>query len=60
VVTINQLVEIVEDIAGIKVKRNYNLSAPQGVNGRNSDNTMIQQALAGSRIFLSTRDWKRL
>ena len=43
-VTINQLVEIVEDIAGIKVKRNYNLSAPQGVNGRNSDNTMIQQA----------------
>ena len=43
-VTINELVEIVEDIAGIKVKRNYNLSAPQGVNGRNSDNTMIQQA----------------
>jgi len=43
-VTINQLVDIVEDIAGIKVKRNYNLSAPQGVNGRNSDNTMIQQA----------------
>ena len=43
-VTINQLVEIVEDIAGIKVKRNYNLSAPQGVNGRNSDNTMIQEA----------------
>jgi nucleoside-diphosphate-sugar epimerase len=40
-VTINQLVEIVEDIAGIKVKRNYNLSAPQGVNGRNSDNEMI-------------------
>jgi GDP-D-mannose 3',5'-epimerase len=43
-VTINELVEIVEDIAGIKVKRNYNLSAPQGVNGRNSDNTMIQRA----------------
>ena len=35
---------IVEDIAGIEVKRNYNLSAPQGVNGRNSDNTMIQDA----------------
>jgi len=43
-VTINELVELVEDIAGIKVKRNYNLSAPQGVNGRNSDNTMIQEA----------------
>jgi nucleoside-diphosphate-sugar epimerase len=44
-VTINQLVDIVEDIAGIKVKRNYNLSAPQGVNGRNSDNTKIKQYL---------------
>jgi GDP-D-mannose 3',5'-epimerase len=44
-VTINQLVDIVEGIAGIKVKRNYNLSAPQGVNGRNSDNTKIKQYL---------------
>jgi len=44
-VTINGLVDIVEEIAGIKVKRNYNLSAPQGVNGRNSDNTKIKQYL---------------
>jgi GDP-D-mannose 3',5'-epimerase len=44
-VTINQLVDIVEDIAGVKLKRNYNLSAPKGVNGRNSDNTKIQQEL---------------
>ena len=44
-VTINQLVDIVEDIAGIKVKRNYDLAAPQGVNGRNSDNTMIKERL---------------
>ena len=44
-VTINQLVDIAEDIAGIKLKRNYNLSAPKGVNGRNSDNTLIQQKL---------------
>lgn len=44
-VTINGLVDIVEDIAGIKVKRNYNLSAPQGVNGRNSDNTKIRHYL---------------
>jgi GDP-D-mannose 3',5'-epimerase len=44
-VTINQLVDIVEDIAGVKLKRNYNLDAPRGVNGRNSDNTKIQQEL---------------
>jgi GDP-D-mannose 3',5'-epimerase len=41
-VTINQLVDIAEEIAGIKLKRTYNLSAPKGVNGRNSDNTLIQ------------------
>ncbi len=45
VVTINGLVDIVEEIAGIKLKRRYNLSAPKGVNGRNSDNTRIQAAL---------------
>jgi GDP-D-mannose 3', 5'-epimerase len=44
-VTINQLVDIVEDIAGVKLKRNYNLSAPKGVNGRNSDNTLIVEKL---------------
>lgn len=44
-VTINQLVDIVEDIAGIKLKRTYNLGAPKGVNGRNSDNTLIQEKL---------------
>jgi GDP-D-mannose 3',5'-epimerase len=44
-VTIDQLVDIAEDIAGIKLKRNYNLNAPKGVNGRNSDNTKIQQRL---------------
>lgn len=44
-VTINQLVDIVEDIAGISLKRNYKLNAPKGVNGRNSDNTKIQSVL---------------
>jgi GDP-D-mannose 3', 5'-epimerase len=44
-VTINQLVDIVEDIAGIKLKRTYDLNAPKGVNGRNSDNTMIMDRL---------------
>jgi nucleoside-diphosphate-sugar epimerase len=44
-VSINHLVDIIEDIAGIKVKRNYVLDAPQGVRGRNSDNTLIQKYL---------------
>ena len=44
-VTINQLVDIIQDIAGITVQRNYNLAAPRGVRGRNSDNTLIQQKL---------------
>ncbi|MBX3424813.1 MAG: NAD-dependent epimerase/dehydratase family protein [Pirellulales bacterium] len=43
--TINGLVDIVEEIAGIKLKREYDLSAPKGVNGRNSDNTMILEKL---------------
>src|SRR5881392_2733153 len=42
-VSINQLVDIVEDIAGVKLKRSYNLKAPKGVNGRNSDNTLIRK-----------------
>jgi GDP-D-mannose 3', 5'-epimerase len=44
-VSINQTVDIVEKIAGIKLKRGYNLSAPKGVNGRNSDNTLIRKLL---------------
>ena len=44
-VSINQLVDIVEEIAGIKLKRSYNLKAPKGVNGRNSDNTLIKKYL---------------
>ncbi len=44
-VTINQLVDIVEEIAGVKLERKYNLGAPKGVNGRNSDNTLIQKYL---------------
>jgi GDP-D-mannose 3', 5'-epimerase len=44
-VTINQLVDIVEEIAGLKLKRNHNLNAPKGVNGRNSDNSLIKRHL---------------
>ena len=44
-VSINQLVDIAESFAGIKLNRKYNLNAPRGVNGRNSDNTLILQKL---------------
>jgi nucleoside-diphosphate-sugar epimerase len=40
-VTINQLVDIAEEIAGVSLVRKYKLDAPKGVNGRNSDNTLI-------------------
>ena len=44
-VTINQLVDIAESIAGLKLRRRYDLSAPKGVRGRNSDNALIQSVL---------------
>ena len=44
-VTINQLVDMAEEIASVKLERKYNLNAPKGVNGRNSDNTKIRQYL---------------
>ncbi len=40
-ITINQLVSIVEAAAGITLKRNYKLDAPQGVRGRSSDHTLL-------------------
>lgn len=44
-VTINQLVDIMENIADVTLDRTYDLSAPQGVRGRNSDNTLIKAEL---------------
>jgi nucleoside-diphosphate-sugar epimerase len=44
-VTINHLVDIAEEIAGLKLNRSYDLTAPKGVNGRNSDNTLIKKLL---------------
>lgn len=41
-VTVNQLVSIVEEIAGVQLERAYDLTAPQGVRGRNSDNDRIR------------------
>jgi len=44
-VTINQLVDLVEEIAGVTLERHYDLAAPKGVNGRNSDNTRLRALL---------------
>lgn len=44
-VSINDLVSKVEKIAGVQLKREYDLNAPRGVAGRNSDNTFIKQVL---------------
>lgn len=44
-VTINQLVDLVEEIAGVRLRRRYNLDAPKGVRGRCSDNSLIRQKL---------------
>ena len=44
-VTVDRLVDLVEEIAGVKLQRHYNLQAPKGVNGRNSDNTKIRELL---------------
>jgi len=44
-VSINQLTDIVESIAGHKLKRTYDLDAPKGVRGRNSENTLIKKFL---------------
>lgn len=57
-VTINRLVDIVEGIAGVTLKRRYRLDAPKGVRGRNSDNTLIRQRL-GWAPWISLEDGMR-
>jgi nucleoside-diphosphate-sugar epimerase len=54
-VTINELVDIIEEIAGTKVTRRYMVNAPKGVRGRNSDNTMIRDRL-GWEPSINLRD----
>jgi len=41
-VSVNELVNIVSTIAGVSLSKKYDLNAPKGVNGRNSDNTLIR------------------
>ena len=59
-VSINQLVDIVEDIAGVKLKRSYNLDAPKGVRGRNSDNTYTSSAKLGAVNLAARRHGENL
>ncbi len=54
-VSINQMVDIIEEIAGVTARRKYNLDAPQGVRGRNSDNTLFR-SLYGWEPSISLRD----
>jgi nucleoside-diphosphate-sugar epimerase len=44
-ISINELVDIVAQIAGKRIRKRYNLTAPQGVRGRNSDNTRLRTVL---------------
>lgn len=55
-VSINELVSIIESIAGVTSKRVYKLDAPQGVRGRSSDNTLCREVLDGWEPSTSLRD----
>ena len=44
-VSINELVDLVESIAGVHLERKYILDAPQGVRGRNSDNSLVRSLI---------------
>jgi hypothetical protein len=58
-VSINHLVSLIEDIAGVKLERSYKLDAPRGVAGRNSDNTFIKQVLGWEPHTPLRTGWKR-
>jgi GDP-D-mannose 3', 5'-epimerase len=45
-ISINQLVEMVATIAGKRISKKYDLTKPQGVRGRNSDNTRLRSVLS--------------
>jgi len=59
ITTIIGLADMVEEIAGMKLKYNHNLDAPKGVNGRNSDNTLIRNNSAGPLVSVCVTAWKR-
>lgn len=58
-VSINELVDIVENIAGFKLKRTYDPDAPKGVRGRNSDNTLIKEYLSWAPSYPLSEGMKK-
>jgi len=57
--SINRLVDLVEAVAGVKLERRYQLDAPRGVAGRNSDNTFIKKVLGWEPSFPLTQGIER-
>ena len=55
-VSVNQMIDMIEEIAQVKVKRNYQLDKPQGVRGRNSDNTLIKKITGGWEPSIKLKD----
>ena len=58
-VSINQLIDMIEKIAEIEVERKYDLTKPQGVRGRNSDNTLIKEITGWGRVSDCKKVWKK-
>ena len=50
-VSINQMIDKIEEIANFKVERNYDISKPKGVRGRSSDNSLINSKINWSPKF---------
>ena len=50
-VTINQMIEIIEEIAGYNVKKKYQLDKPKGVRGRSSDNSFTNKQIGWAPVF---------
>ena len=49
-VSINEMSSIIENIAGIKLEKNYQLDKPKGVRGRSSNNSLIREKLIGIQL----------
>ena len=56
-VTINELEDMVARIAGKRITKRYNLSGPQGVRGRNSDDTRLREVLVGNPPSSWSKEW---
>ena len=61
-ISINEMINIIEEIADYKVDENYQLDKPKGVRGRSSDNTLVKNKLGWEPKFnlkngLKTYEW---